>query len=98
MTDKPLVIVTWNDAHGDATTARSADDIQHKPMVMLTVGWLLRDDGTGVSLAAEHCTEDKTWRGITFVPRGMVISVGHIVRPRRPRKVKEQPACDTSTS
>jgi hypothetical protein len=46
-------------------------------MLIQTIGWLLQDDSTGVSLANEQSTEDgqQTWRGRTFVPRGMVQSV-----------------------
>ena len=83
--DKPLVTVKWNDAHGAGrpTDYYNADEIPHRPMVMDTVGWLLRDDDTGVSVACEYCAEDKTWRGVAFIPRGMVVSVTPVKRPRR---------------
>jgi hypothetical protein len=86
--NKPLVIVRWKDAHGSATASYSEHAFPHEPKVMNTVGWLLRDDEIGVSVVAEYCEDrdDETpFRGLTFVPRGMVVEVGYVVKPRKPR-------------
>lgn len=74
-----LAIVTWNDAQGSATQVyEEARD--HAPVVMTLVGWVLARDRKGLSLANEHWTEDgkQHYRGHTFVPRGMVVSVKKI--------------------
>ena len=41
---------------------------------MITVGWLLLYDDTGISLANER-DESGGWRGHTFVPTGMIWGV-----------------------
>lgn len=82
---KPLVIVTWNDAHGDSGSAFSEHEIPHAPIVIDSVGWLLREDDAGVTVAAEFC-HDGTWRGVTFVPRGMIQAVRPATRARTRRK------------
>jgi hypothetical protein len=94
MTDKPLVIVRWNDAHGSVASSYSEQTIPHAPKRMATVGWLLRDDDAGVAVMGERCedADDETpWRAHTFVPRGMVISVTPVKRARK----KKEPPCPT---
>jgi hypothetical protein len=73
---RPFVIVVWDDAHGDAQKVVSEDDFPHKPVVMKTMGWLLRDDTLGISLANEEFQEDGKdyFRGHSFIPREMVRS------------------------
>ena len=86
----PLVVVTWNDAWIDGTepVLMSEVHIEHKPKVITTIGWLLKDDERGVSIACEHYDDDKTFRGRTFIPRGMVQSVTpHVLA--KPRKKKQ---------
>lgn len=74
---RQVVVVSWDDAHGSAHREVTEDDMPHRPVVMQTLGWLLRDDEKGVSLANELATDmDSTcYRGHTFVPRGMVRSM-----------------------
>lgn len=76
ITTPQIVILTWSDAWGDTTGVVSLKDVldNHRPETIHTIGWLLRDDEVGVSLANEKCS-DATYRGRTFVPRGMVVSL-----------------------
>lgn len=85
MTNKPLVICTWLDAHGTGIGALREHELPHEALKIHTIGWLLRDDDKGVSLAAEYC-EDGAWRGVTFVPRVLVESVRAVKKVRAPRK------------
>ena len=73
---RPLAVVVWDDAHGSATTDVTPEDLDHKPLVMTTVGWLLREDDLGVSIANEKCQVDgkDVYRGHTFVPRALIRS------------------------
>ena len=78
ITDKPVVVVRWNDAQSSATKVYTENDPSyHAPVIMETLGWLMRDDETGVSIMNEVFAEDgtKNYRGHTFVPRALVISV-----------------------
>lgn len=77
-----LITVRWNDAHGSTALSYSLDELSHRPMVMDTVGWLLREDQEGISMANEYCPEDKTWRGVNFIPRGMIVEVKPVLRKR----------------
>lgn len=74
---RPVAIVVWNDAHGSSNVDVTERELPHEPKVMTTMGWLLRDDEKGVSIASEKSAEDGVvyYRGHTFVPRGMVRSV-----------------------
>lgn len=74
-----LVIVTWHDAHSVGADDFDADK-HHKPYVMKTVGWLVKRDESGTSIANEQYTEDDVtkYRGSTFIPAGMVVKVSRV--------------------
>ena len=78
----PLVAVTWLDAHGTATAAYSLHEIPHAAISITTYGLLLRQDDAGISVASEFCA-DGTYRGVTFVPTGMVVRVEHVKKSRK---------------
>lgn len=81
---RKLVILSWHDAHSpDATTSFNVDELDgvHLAMPMQTVGWLLRDDAYGVTVGCESCGGD-TFRGLTIVPRAMVVSVTELATKR----------------
>jgi len=79
-----VVAIQWNDAHGTATTLYEAHEIPHAPIVVTSYGLLLRDDATGISIASEQVA-DGTYRGVTFIPRGMIVSVRALTRHRKPK-------------
>lgn len=95
----PLVLVTWNDAwvRGEEPVTMADVAASHKPMVIHTLGWLLRDDEMGVSIANENYAEDATYRGRTFIPRVMVESVTHFtLGKKRAKKIKTPEALPLS--
>jgi len=80
-----LVIVEWNDAWGDEEpVSLDSVDAVHKPLVVRTIGWLLKSDDAGVSLANE--CYDNSYRGRSFIPKAMIKSVTpyKLVKPRKP--------------
>jgi hypothetical protein len=85
----PFVVAVWDDAWGDATDSASAKDVddRHKPTVIQTVGWMLKDDEKGVSIFNErYMDEGETeYRSRTFIPRSLIRSVTpfNLVRPRQ---------------
>lgn len=83
--DKKLVKVTWLDAQASATNAYAEYEIPHAPIEINTLGWLLRQDEHGVSIANEWCT-DATYRGLTFIPHGMIKAVEDIIKVPKKRK------------
>jgi len=84
----PLVILEWLDAHSPGSTEvvgpENLNDL-HTPLLVSTTGWLLRDDSIGVTIACEH-VGGKEYRGVTFVPRGMVMTVTPVNKPRARKK------------
>lgn len=82
-----LACVLWNDAHSDSSMF-SEQDMEHKPYRFTTVGFLVRSDDVGISLAQE-IGEDGRYRDHTFIPRLMVQRewiIGPLRTPRKPRQ------------
>ena len=85
-----MIVLLWKDAHTstDEFSITELND-KHRPWQIETVGWLLRNDEEGVSLANEKTGSD-TFRGHTFVLKSMVVSVKPYKTPRK-RKSKSSP-------
>lgn len=84
-----LVCVRWLDAHGSAANVTySIDEIPHTPIEVISYGILLKEDDIGISIASERCDAD-CWRGYSFVPRGMLVRMEPVKKPRV-RKLKVQ--------
>lgn len=86
MLGSELYACVWKDAHGSTGTIE-AHEVDHKAYVYTTIGYLVRTDEIGVSIAFER-GEDGRFRDVTFVPREIVIeefSLGKLKRPK-PRK------------
>lgn len=93
-----FVAVTWLDAWGDTAGDATPENVheKHRPAIMQTVGWLLRDDEVGVSIFCERDTEDGSYRGRTFIPRGMIktvedFPVKKVRKARRPKPLLPLP-------
>jgi len=89
---KPIVVVRWNDAQSSATHVfkESEDQNFHRPCVMETLGWLLRDDEEGVSVMNEVFSEEGlNYRGHTFIPRSLVVEMRVVKKPRQPKPKQE---------
>lgn len=94
-TEPRFVAVEWIDAWADGVDDVTHETVRdkHRPLIMETRGWLMVDDEVGVSLFYERCTEPLSYRGRTFIPRGMVRSVADFPpkKPRTPRvKIAKQ--------
>jgi hypothetical protein len=94
---KELVKVTWLDAHGSAANVvYDIDEIPHAPIECTSYGILLKDDEVGVSIASEQVGVD-TYRGYSFVPRGMLSRVEVVIKPKRKRVPKTVPETPKAT-
>lgn len=80
----PIIGARWEDAHGSDGTI-SAHEVDHKPYVYTTVGFLVRSDEIGVSIASEQ-GEDGKFRDITFIPRKMILKEFPIDPKRKAKK------------
>lgn len=68
--------VWWDDPQGSATTVINSANIasKHKPVLMETTGWIVRDDADGISICNERYLEEGEWqyRGHTFIVRSLI--------------------------
>lgn len=97
LSDRPLVCVVWDDAHGGDFNEYTADEIarnRHRAARIQTFGLLVQDDERGLTLAqemtAEPAGEFTHFRGINFIPRGMVREVIALGVPKRPVRRRTQ--------
>jgi len=72
-----LVMVTWHDAHS-VVGSDYIESEHHQPCVMHTVGWLVKRDDAGITVACERYAHEGgwAWRQPTFIPAGMIQKVG----------------------
>lgn len=93
MKEPRFVTVEWDDAWADGVDDTTLDKVheKHRPIVMETRGWLLLDDDAGVSLFYERVKDHTSYRGRTFIPRGMIVSVNDFPPKRKARKAKVVP-------
>lgn len=85
----PLVAVVWDDAKATAIVEYDLNEVRtqfHKAARYTTYGLLLVDDEKGVTLASEE-GDDQNLRGLTFIPRPMIVEVVDLAR-RRVRKAR----------
>lgn len=83
----PLVAVVWDDAKATAVVEYDLNEIRtqfHRAARYTTYGLLIVDDQQGVTLASEE-GDDHNLRGLTFIPRQMIVEVVSVTR-RRQRK------------
>lgn len=72
-----VVEVTWIDAASDESELRVEE--MSKPPRVRTVGVLVQEFPTYISVAAEELSHDsapKTYRSVTYIPRGMIVPRG----------------------
>lgn len=91
----------WEDAHYNSGEFER-HEVVHRPVNYITVGIILRNDETGISMASDIC-EAGTFRGMNFIPRKMVVrawKVGHLSKVAYPKKKSKtnSPADPTSHS
>jgi hypothetical protein len=91
----PLAAVVWDDAKATAVEEYDLNEVRtqfHRPARYTTYGLLLVDDEKGVTLASEE-GDDHNLRGLTFIPRAMVVEVVFLGRARAKKpRVKRRPA------
>ena len=94
----PAVVVIWDDAHArNQAVEYTEDEVRnlHRPETVTTLGLLLKQDATGVSLYCEETGPDAV-RGANFIPAAMVrevVVLGQLKRPRvRKTKIVKEDA------
>lgn len=68
--EHPLVLVIWRDAFFDFDQ-KSSDDFRSEYLVH-TVGFLVAEGQTFISLAQEVLPDDEGFRAVTHIPRSVV--------------------------
>ena len=75
-----LVLVRWHDAWFDADVPEGG---YRSDYLVQTVGWLVRQDETWTSIAAELLPDDDGVRAITHIRKSSIVDVTDLV-PRPP--------------
>ena len=66
----PVVLITWQDAWADSEQHERAE--WRSDYLVLTTGFLVRDEPDVVSVAQEILPEQDGFRAVTHIPRGMI--------------------------
>jgi len=81
-----IVEVVWEDAWSNSTKYYTREELDaEQPLVLHSVGYLLKDDKSGVALTVEHNPQGEHSRHIMFIPRGMIRKMVKLRKPQ-PRK------------
>jgi len=94
LSSRPLVACLWNDAHAVAQGELTQEDIDLGGAYQFTTyGLLVREDEHIIAIAMEEA-EDGRFRGVTYIPKGMVekLTVLGAPRPKRAPRVKKESA------
>lgn len=85
----PLVVVHWLDAwyQGDEQT----EDEWPDEYPIRTVGYLVRDEPTVLSIAQEVLPECEGFRAVTHIPRAVVCRIDRLIT----EDVRQQPSAET---
>lgn len=69
-----IVKVIWIDAFSEIDkTVYSEQELIHEPLTLESVGWLLRKDEKGVTIAMDRDPQEEfTFRNVGFIPFSMV--------------------------
>ncbi len=97
----PLAAVVWDDAKATAVVEYDLNEVRtqfHKAARYTTYGLLVIQDDKGITLASEE-GDDRNLRGLTFIPRQMVVEVVLLGKPRaRKARLKRQAGGAPSSS
>lgn len=71
-----MVLVRWMDIVSfDGAWASGDDAAELKPSLMLTLGWLVSESESHITLAGSRCDDDDDTLGdLNAIPRGCIVS------------------------
>ena len=90
-----LTCVVWDDAHGNQSMFNE-HDVEHKAYRFTSIGFLVRSDDVGISLARE-IGEDGAFRDHEFIPRVLVVSEWELGPLRKPRVRRQSQVPEVQT-
>ena len=71
----PMVLVVWEDAHCSTDMGKEEE---HSPVLTYTVGFQIKRDGVGVTIAQDCYKGGKEYRVWSFIPRKMIVSINRL--------------------
>lgn len=75
-----LAFVVWEDAWSNTSNNWTAKEVvKQSPCILRSVGFLLQDDETGVSLALEYEESVGSYRKVQHIPRQSIQKVIYLV-------------------
>lgn len=69
----PQVLVVWEDAH--CSTDMGGGEEEHSPVLTYTVGFQVKRNRAGITVAQDCYEKTKEYRVWSFIPRKMIVSV-----------------------
>ena len=85
-----LVKVIWNDTNGTARwTDQDYFSEQMKPARCESVGWIMADTKSHLSIAASHDDGGDNINDGNIFPRSCIVEVIPLVEKRKPKKTKD---------
>lgn len=88
----PVVVVEWFDAvDWESPIALSEVSARHRPELVQSIGWLLKEDEVGVLIGCEYY--DEMYRRTEFIPHVNIKSVTRfkLTKPRAHKPVRTEP-------
>jgi len=67
-----LYYIEWHDSKSRQGWA-SPEEINHKPLVCVTVGFMLHKDDVSITVAASFCEKNNTFAEIVTIPTENII-------------------------
>jgi hypothetical protein len=67
-----VILIDWEDATNDPGDVAEEEAGTIRPRIMRSCGWLVRETDEHVQFAWEYDQENREWRGVQTVPRGMI--------------------------
>ena len=100
-----FTLVIWGDAHQTLDQKTLAEvKARHRPDPIYTQGYVVYEDEVGISIAGEtlpvtNGDVEESYRLITFIPKGMIVSREDIRKPvKRKKKVKAAATADAGAA
>lgn len=80
VTELPIAEVEWEDAARDPNFDGPMKDVQHGPVINQTVGYVVKDDRYGVTLATDRSPEpgENTVRWTYTIPRRYIKRISRL--------------------
>ena len=83
-----LVEVVWEDAHCSTDMGDGLSGKAHAPVITYSVGYQIKRDRVGITIAQDCYEEGTEYRVWSFIPRKMIVEINDLTLKTETRKSK----------